>query len=35
MPPMGTCMDCTDQELRDSIEYMMGSDASKDKEDKK
>lgn len=24
MPPNGTCMDCTDQELKDSIQYMMG-----------
>ena len=23
MPPMGTCMDCTDEELRAAIEYMI------------
>ncbi len=23
MPPMGTCMDCTDSEMRDAIQYMI------------
>ena len=23
MPPMGTCMNCTDQEMRDAIQYMI------------
>ena len=25
MPPMGICMDCTDNELKDTIEYMMSA----------
>ena len=23
MPPMGTCMDCTDEELKAAVEYMV------------
>ena len=25
MPPKGTCMDCTDNELKSAIQYMMDS----------
>ena len=28
MPPMGTCMNCDDQELSAAIEYMVGSEKS-------
>jgi len=30
MPPMGLCMSCSDDELRDAIDYLVGHDAEAD-----